>query len=487
MLSEVERVRLRLSNETDAGKKSRLGQFLTPESVATFMASLFSVPVGGACRLLDAGAGVGSLTSAFLDQWGEHFEAVEASAFELDDVIREHLAETLSSYARKLPIETRIEGGDFIEHAVNWLQFGRASGFTHAILNPPYKKINARSRHRLLLREIGIETVNLYTAFVGLAVAMMEPGGQVVAIIPRSFCNGPYYRPFREFVLARAAIRHIHLFESRKKAFKGDAVLQENVIVAFECGATQGPVVVSMSTDNSFADYVAHEHQFDRIVFPTDAERFIHVPTSQKSNPLELCESVNHTLMDIGVTVSTGPVVDFRLNEHLRSMPEDGTVPLLYSAHFAGESIEWPKPGFKKPNAIARNAETERWLYPNGFYVVVRRFSSKEERRRIVASVVEPDRFPGAEALGFENHLNVFHEKRHGLPEDLARGLAVFLNGTAIDDYFRQFNGHTQVNATDLRTMKFPSRAQLAALGKWAINRRKLSQEDIDDRLSDLE
>ena len=60
--------------------------------------------------------------------------------------------------------------------------------------------------------------------------------------------------------------------------------------------------------------------------------------------------------------------------------------------------------------------------------------------------------------LGFENHLNVFHEDKRGLPENLAHGLAAFLNTTAVDDHFRRFNGHTQVNATDLRLMKYPSR-----------------------------
>ncbi len=451
------------------------------------MASLFPAPTATTCRLLDAGAGVGSLTSAFLDRWGRNFARIEISAFEFDDVIREHLTEALASYAAKLPIKTCIEGGDFIEHAVNWLQFGREPGFTHAILNPPYKKINSDSRHRLLLREVGIETVNLYSAFVALAVAMMQPTGQIVVIVPRSFCNGPYYRPFREFVLARAAIRHMHLFDSRKKAFRDDDVLQENLIIAFERGVTQGPVTVSTSTDDGFTDYVVHEHPFDHIVLPTDPERFIHVPTRPESSSLDLAKSVRHTLRDIGITVSTGPVVDFRMREHLRDMPENGTVPLLYAGHFSGQTTEWPKRGLKKPNAIARNTETERWLYPNGFYAVVRRFSSKEERRRIVASVVDPHQFPRMEVLGFENHLNVFHENRHGLPEDLARGLAVFLNGTAIDDHFRRFNGHTQVNATDLRTMKFPSRAQLIALGKWAKKQRELTQECIDERLSKLQ
>lgn len=484
--SKMDRTRLRLSKETDA-KKSSLGQFMTPTSVAEFMAALFPPSASRTCRLLDAGAGFGSLTSAFLDRCGQGFDDIELTAFEVDDGIRVHLANTLTSYTGRLPITPHIQGGDFIEHAVNRLQFGCEPGFTHAILNPPYKKINTGSRHRLLLREVGIETVNLYTAFVALAIAMMESCGKIVAIIPRSFCNGPYYRAFREFIFARSAIRHMHLFQSRNKAFKADEVLQENVIIALECGVPQGPVTVSTSTDDTFVDYVVHEHAFDRVVLPGDAERFIHVPTSPEHNALELSKTVRHTLKDIGITVSTGPVVDFRMRDHLRHAPEDGTVPLLYPGHFAGQVPDWPKLGLKKPNAIARNPETERWLYPNGYYAVVRRFSSKEERRRIVASVVEPTQFPDVEVLGFENHLNVLHENRHGLPEDLARGLVVFLNGTAIDDHFRRFNGHTQVNATDLRSMKFPSRAQLNALGRWARKQRDLTQERIDERLSQFE
>jgi hypothetical protein len=48
----------------------------------------------------------------------------------------------------------------------------------------------------------------------------------------------------------------------------------------------------------------------------------------------------------------------------------------------------------KRGNAIRLNADTKKWLYPNGFYTVARRFSAKEERRRIVASVVTPAAFP---------------------------------------------------------------------------------------------
>jgi tRNA1(Val) A37 N6-methylase TrmN6 len=489
-LDHADNVRRSVAPTIDRKRRSELGQFMTPSTVARFMASLLKKGSKRSARLLDAGAGVGSLTSAFLDRCVEgelRFRKVEIVAYELDEALHEHLLERLADHKGRLALTSEVRGGDFIEQAVNAIQFRLDTKYTHAILNPPYKKINTGSHHRLLLHEVGIETVNLYTAFVALALAMMEKGGQIVAIIPRSFCNGPYYRPFREFVLERAAIRYMHLFAARNKAFKDDEVLQENIIIVLERGGVQGPVTVSTSTDDSFTDLVVHKHSFDRIVFPADKERFVHVPTSPERGALELSRSVRHSLADLGIAVSTGPVVEFRLRHHLRDQPEAGCVPLLYPSHFSGQNTEWPKEGLRDPNAIMRNKETEKWLYPVGFYTIVRRFSSKEERRRVVASVVSPDTFPEADAIGFENHLNVLHEHKRGLSEDLARGLSLYLNSTAVDQSFRRFSGHTQVNATDLRLIKYPSKDNLASLGRWAKSQPDLTQELIDQRLTRLD
>lgn len=481
-------IRREASAKLNRQRKVELGQFLTPSSVARYMASLFPAGSLETARLLDAGAGVGSLSAAFLDRWatgGFPFKRVEATAYEIDDSLRRHLSRTMESYAERLNIGLLIQGTDFIEAAINQIQFHPRQRFTHAILNPPYKKISSLSRHRLLLRHVGIETVNLYSAFVALAVLLMEHHGQMVVIIPRSCCNGPYYKPFREFLLKRVAIRHMHLFGARDKAFKDDEVLQENIILLMECGGKQGNVTISTSTDDRFSDYSEHSHPFERIVVPGDTERFIHVPTSPERSAIDLSQAFTHSLADLMVEVSTGPVVDFRMKEHLREMPEPGTVPLLYPAHFVGQSVEWPKPGMKKPNAIILNQDTEKWLFPNGFYAVVRRFSSKEERRRIVASMVTPSSFD-ARYVGLENHLNVFHHAKRGLPEELARGLVVYLNSSAIDDFFRRFSGHTQVNATDLRLIKYPNRETLISLGKWASRHGELSQEEVDKKIGSL-
>ena len=493
MLADVEQTRLGLSKATDPKKKSQLGQFFTPAKVARFMAGLFVGSPHSACRLLDAGAGIGSLAAAFLDRWisGDFdFRLIKVDAFEIDAGLHPYLTRTLQQYQSYPGFVSSIRSVDFIHAAADWLAGDLFAEplplYTHAILNPPYKKIRSDSTHRAALRRAGIETVNLYSAFVALALALLDNHGQLVAIIPRSFCNGPYYRHFRYLLTEQSAIHHIHLFESRNQAFKDDDVLQENIIIRLERGGRQGAVTVSTSTDDDFADLTVQEHPFAQVVSANDPQRFIRIPTTLAMDRCASHPAIRYSLAELGIKVSTGPVVDFRVKQHLCKMPAAGTVPLLYPVHFRNHRAEWPKTDIKKPNAIYRNADTEKWLYPNGFYCVVRRFSSKEEKRRIVAGVVNPAVFSDAPLLGFENHLNVFHDDKRGLPSLLAHGLAAFLNTTAVDQNFRRFNGHTQVNATDLKQLTYPSRSTLISLGKWAVQQSELNQTAIDEQLGTL-
>lgn len=304
----------------------------------------------------------------------------------------------------------------------------------------------------------------------------------MVAIIPRSFCNGPYYRPFREVLLSLASIDHIHLFDARDKAFGEDGVLQENIILHLIKGGNQGAVKISSSSDGQFSDYRERTASFAEVVKPDDVEQFIHIPLSEAESILNISEEICHSLTDLGCMVSTGPVVDFRNKPHLRKMPEQNTAPLIYPAHFNGWTISHPLQSFKKYNAIEVNAETTRQLYPSGYYTIVRRFSSKEEKRRIVARVVRPEDL-NSDLVGFENHLNVFHINKSGLSEELAFGLSVYLNSRKVDQYFRLFSGHTQVNATDLRLLKYPSREKILKLGQLAKLQKTSDLGWIDDQI----
>lgn len=476
MSVQSEKARRIASAELDPERRATLGQFMTPGPIADFMASLFRTWPRD-ISLLEPGAGVGALAEAFGRAYRKHHPdgSLSITAYEIEESLAAYLGQHLHALEEGGGIRTEVVPRDFIRESSFASSFG-AQRFTHVIMNPPYKKIGAQSEYRRLLSSIGVETGNLYTAFLALAVQLTRDGGELVAIIPRSFCNGMYFRPFRNWLLERVAITQIHVFESRSKAFGDDDVLQENIIVRLEKGATQGPVVVSTSDGGTFDTYAERTLPFDAIVKPDDRERYIHIPTFEIQAHPELFAK---TLKELGLDVATGPVVDFRLREHSLPMPADDSVPLLYAHHFSKGALVWPRE-HRKPNAIVLNDATRKWLMPRGWYTITKRFSSKEEKRRLVAYVVDPEKLPH-ELWGFENHLNVIHSKKAGIEPDLARGLALYLNSTIVDQHFRNFSGHTQVNATDLRTMQFPEKKTLLRFGKWAARQRDLRQEKIDE------
>ena len=479
---DIDAKRVEASSRLDPDQRAKFGQFMTPSSIGTFMASLFR-RWPSEVRLLDPGAGVGSLTEAYFQLFAQKAPtgaSLAVTAYEIDPILLDYLGEhyrSLQSRARSLGFstETQIQPRDFIVEGTFALGLGRAPRFTHSILNPPYKKIGNGSPHRKLLSKAGIETVNLYTGFLALAVALTENNGEIVAIIPRSFCNGTYFRPFREWLLKHAAIHHIHVFESRSKAFHEDSVLQENIVIYLGRGQKQGAVTVSSSRDATFSDYSERQVPFADIVKSKDTEKFIHIPIQ---NGHQLPARFTSSLSDLGLSVATGPVVDFRVKEYWLQEPNDESAPLLYSHHFSKGKFTWPK-AHKKPNALTVTHETTKWLMPSGYYCVTKRFTSKEERRRVVAYVVDPSKLPG-NLVGIENHLNVFHVDKAGLTPQIANGLAAFLNSTDVDNFFRTFSGHTQVNATDLRSLRYPSTSALANLGNWFIRHPSATQDEID-------
>ncbi len=444
--------------------------------------------------LLDPGAGVGCLAAAAVEKLvrSDGVRDIDLIACEIDPSLLPHLQASLielASWAKShgARLSWAICQGSYLElgdrkRLQRDLDLG---GFDAVIMNPPYRKLGSRSSERVAIEQFGVRVANLYTAFMSLAVLHLRDGGRLAAITPRSFANGLYHEPFRRFFFERVGITRLHLFESRTHVFADADVLQENVV--FSAQRSVHPRTVQISISHGINDESrVREVAVEEIIRPEDPQCFLRIPGAQRdTEDAEAMMAMLASLEDLDIAVSTGKVVEFRVRSHLRVTPESGSAPLVRPNHLKGDSVCWPAKNGYKSNALMVDPESEKLLLPNGTYVIVKRLTSKEEVRRVCAAVSDPSAVPG-KWIAFENHVNVFHRRNQGLEDDLAQGLTAYLNSSLVDRYVRQFNGHTQVNATDLRHLRYPNTEQLIALGSRALRDRPTTQEQIDGTVASV-
>jgi adenine-specific DNA-methyltransferase len=471
LMARTERRRIEALAALRAESQDRLGQFFTPQRAASLIASLPRLPQSGRLRVLDPGAGAGSLSAALVQRALSETPSLELEvvAVEIDPGVCGYLAATLADCEKAGDglVRTRMVTGDYIALGTGALGGDEtlAESFDVVIMNPPYAKLALRSWQRTAMVRWGVDASNLYAAFLALGASALKPGGQIVAITPRSFANGPYFEEFRRYLLRAVAIDRLHSFESRSTVFSDTGVLQENIVLSATRDGTRDKVLLTVSQGHTDT---ATEHviEYDEMVRPQDPHQFLRISAGDTdTEAAEVMAGMPATLRDLSLHASTGRVVDFRSRPNLRDTPGGGDLPLIYPGNLRGGIIEWPRP-IRKPQGFTVLAEKDRkLLLPPGCYVVVKRFSAKEERRRIVAAVWDPA-LNGDADVAFENHLNIVHANGTALDRDLAVGLSLWLNSTTVDNFFRTFSGHTQVNATDLRSLRFPSLVALRSLGR---------------------
>lgn len=452
-------------------RRKRLGQFFTPIEVARQMVQ----PIGELpekVRVLDPGAGAGMLSAAVLthvlSSSASKVREIEFVAYEIDSSVTPYLRKTFEMCAalsakHGVKFKCTIHIVDFIAAVCSHLY--SADKFDLAILNPPYGKIKSGGTEWNLLKKYGLPRSNLYTAFMTLASILLKDGGRLVAISPRSFCNGPYFLPFRKAFLSLMSLRHVHVYKSRNKAFSDDGVLQENIIVCAKKDLERNSVRITSSDSPLDKDISIQILQHDELVNAGDRNLVVHiVRNSYEREVSRFVNGLKCNLHELDINVSTGRVVDFRARNLLRKPNDAGSVPLLLPSNLVNGFVKWPVKRSSKLSAIDFEGSKHKLLVPTDHYVLVKRFSSKEQKRRLTAAVLEPDCI-GSDNIGIENHLNYFHSNGAGLPPNLAKGLAVYLNSSVVDQFFRLFSGHTQVNASDLESLKYPDASRLEKMG----------------------
>ena len=352
---------------------------------------------------------------------------------------------------------------------------GTLGKYDLVISNPPYFKIGKDDPRSIAGSSVVHGQPNIYSLFMAISAELLSESGRLVYIVPRSFSSGPYFRRFREVFFQQVTPTAIHLFESRKDVFKSQAVLQENLVLTAQRrrkgdDSYEGHVYISHSNG---ADDLSERRrivvELDSVLDLESDNKELRIPVCPEDVALvETLRAWPNTLSSLGLEISTGRVVPFRAREFLANAPSDvSTVPLLWMHHVRPMRVEWPSAGSGKPRRVKVTPDSAKLLVKNDTYVLLRRFSAKEEKRRLVAAPLVRG-FLGADMVGLENHLNYIRGFSRELDAELAWGIAALLNSTILDRYFRVSNGNTQVSATELRAMPLPDEGTIRCVGVFA-------------------
>ena len=450
-----------LSFIAEMPKKQRkeYGQFFTVPSTADFMASLASIDYNKkTLSVLDAGAGSGVLSAAIVAHIREHGYTgnIELTCYETDSkvlpLLEENLAQINSSYKISYTIIT--------ENYILSQKFGTPeteSLYDIIIGNPPYKKIAKNAEEALAIPEVCYGAPNLYFLFWAMAIHNLKPDGEIIYIIPRSWTSGAYFAKFREYLFSQCVITHLHLFASRDKVFDGESVLQETIIVKVRKTTIRPETVcITSSSTSDFSDVRKFDAPYNVVV--SNRQYVFLVTDGEESVALDILSHLDKTLPSISLPMKTGIIVDFRTREVLRNEPSDATYPLLYSQHIKNGRVVWPVG--KEDEYIC--TDRKGFLQDNTNYLLVKRFTAKEEKRRLQCGIYLQSDHPEYAHISTQNKVNFIKCEN---PE-IVYGLFVLMNSSIYDTYYRILNGSTQVNSTEINNMPVPDIDTIAAMGR---------------------
>jgi len=464
----------RFDDSTSPEDRKNQGHFGTPATIAEFMAGMFGQLPSGRVRILDPGAGVGMLSAAIcqraLKQKTQRHLVIEL--WETDPRLIPFLERTMRYSQKSLraaghEMEFVVRVDDFILSNPKRTLFheGPDASFHLAILNPPYFKLRKESPQARAMKHVVHGQPNIYSLFMAVCADLLASNGEMVAITPRSYFSGPYFKRFRKWFFDRMATRHIHIFESRSDAFRNDAVLQENVVLLAKKSDKRLAIVLTTSAGRDLSDVNCNSVPYATVVDDRSGDHVIRVTTNQFDHEVvATMDDLPNRFCDLGYEISTGPVVTFRSTQFLRDERSDDTAPLLWM-HNVRPFVMRPSPKNGKPTHIEVTGASKKLLVPARTYVLLKRFTAKEEKRRLVAGIVNAsDSY--SEWVGLENHLNYVYRKDSDLAPSEAFGLAAFFNSAFVDRYFRVISGHTQVNATEIRGLPIPDKGTLTEIGE---------------------
>lgn len=361
-----------LSRETERYSRKNIGQYFTTSK--TIQEKLLNDYHKNPKKILEPSSGLGHIISIL------PFDESRILAMDIDqDVI---------DISKKLFPRTTFVCTDFLEYKFDTL-------FDLIIGNPPYFEVN-KANTPIGFSSILNGRVNVYYLFIYKCISLLEMGGELRLVLPKSFLSNIYSKKLRSYLTSKCAITGIEYFGNNE--FE-DAV--QDVII-LKCTRVERSIP-------SIHEFVVN----DTLFFVKNKND---VPMSGK------------TLKSLGMTVKTGNVA---WNQHKSRLKSEPGIKLWYASDISGK-IDTNREKMKYLEY------TDSLVLTRGPCILVQRIVSK----KIKYKLIEYGEFY------VENHINIIS----GNLEDLKLVCSSF-DHELTESFVTQVFSSTQISKTELESV----------------------------------
>lgn len=316
------------------------------------------------------------------------------------------------------------------------------------VMNPPYGRVRLGEVERARFESVLFGHANLYGLFLGAALDGLDDRGVIAALVPTSFTSGRYFTRLRQQIAERAPLRQIGFVSHRSGVFA--SVLQETCLAVL----SREPADVVQVT----AITAAGLEDVAQVPARGDDHAWV-LPRRAREAPIAAAAAAMPlTLSGAGWRASTGPLVWNRRRADLHPRAAADRCYVIWGADCEGGALHRDRARNTMRYLAVRGHSDEKVMVLDEPAVLVQRTTAPEQRRRLVAAVLDQnflDQVPGRGGVVVENHVNVLRPTTcPALSQDL---LGRLLATTTMDQLIRCISGSVALSAYELESLPLPA------------------------------
>ena len=286
IISKVETLSLKYTNETAKGHLKKNGQFFTVDQ-ELLERLLDDYAWGSNTSILEPSCGSGTIIAECIRATDSK---CKIKGMDIEECLVESTREIFKGYDN-----VEIMKGNFLNAAFD-------EKFDLIVGNPPYFEMSLDEKQRKEFKEIICGRVNIYALFIYKSIQLLKEGGELRFIIPRTILSGKYFSKLREYIHEKCDVIDIVKF-NKSNMFK--KALQSVIILKLR------------KTTNPKDDYVI---RLDGKVYCA-------------KNKEKLVIENSTSIKSLGCRVKTGSVEWNKNKELLRCEKADDTLPLVMASN----------------------------------------------------------------------------------------------------------------------------------------------------------